>query len=364
MLQFVARAFLDLLIPVGFSDDDRGLRGEPTRNCTAYVSAGVRPAVTSDSPERSDASGDIPDRADASGDRPDRPRVGALVAELEVKRHVRTALVVGVAFALVVFVLFAYLPGTDESLLFWAGLTFVLASAVAGLVGTVLVGRAAYRRTLEVDGIEPGRRSATTLALVFGLAGWILVPVAATLVFDRPNEGFRLAVALVTSGFVVVVVGSLGLKLVAALSLTHEWRPLDAALASVGYTTLVAVPAVGCPTGGFCLGTPDHVVTASVGLDATAVSPAYALTTVGGAVVVGAALGFRGATPTNGFLPGAVAALSTLPVVAAAAGDPSVVRSTALYLPMVLGLVGAVGCALALVLRRRAQEGDRMNVQS
>lgn len=309
-------------------------------------------------------SSDSPEHSDASGNVPDRPGVAALVAELEVRRHVRTALAVGVAFALVVFVVFAYLPGTDESLLFWVGLTVVLASAVAGLVGTVLVARAAYRRTLEVHGIEPSRRSATTLAFGFGLAGWVLVPVAATLVFARPSEGLRLAVALVTSGFVVLVVGSIGIKLVAALSLTHEWRPLDATVASVGYTTLVALPAVGCPAGGFCLGTPNQVVAATVGFDATAISPAYALVTVGGALVVGGVLGIRGATPTNGFLPGAVAALSTLPVVAAATGEPSVVRSTALYLPMVVGLAGAFGCGLALVVRRRVQDSDRMNVQS
>lgn len=322
--------------------------------------------MTSDSSERSGASGgasEVSDGSDGSEDSPDRPGVAALLAELEVRRHLRTALAFGVGFALLVFVLFPYLPGTDESLLFWAGLTFVLASAVAGLVGTVLVGRAAYRSTLDVNDIESGRRSATTFALVFGLAGWILVPVTATLVFDRPTQGFRLAVALVTSGFVVLVVGSIGLKLVAALSLTHEWQPLDAALASVGYTMLLAIPAVGCPTGGFCLGTPDQVVAATVGLDATAVSFAYALVAVGGVLAVGAVLGVRGATPTNGFLPGVVATLSTLPVVAAAAGDPSVVRSTALYLPIVLGLVGAFGSVLALVVRRRVPGGDRMNVQ-
>lgn len=326
----------------------------PGGNYTAYVSAGVRAGVTSDSPEPPGGTGDVPDR----------PGVAVLLAELEVRRHVRTALAVGVGFALVVFVLFAYLPGTDESLVFWAGLTFVLASSVAGLVGTILVARAAYRRTLDVNGIEPGRRSSTTLAFLFGLAGWVLVPVSVTLVFDRPNEGLRLAVALVTSGFVVLVVGSLGLKLVGALSLTHTWRPRETSVAGVFLTAVVALPAVGCPTGGLCLGTPDQLVAATFGFDASAVSPAYGLLTLGGALVLGAALGGRGATPPNGFLPGVVAVLSTLPIVAAASGDPSVVRSTAFSLPMVLGGVGAVGCALALVVRRRAPGDDRMDVQS
>jgi hypothetical protein len=192
-----------------------------------------------------------------STDRPDRPGVAALVAELEVRRHARTALVVGVGVALAVFVLFAYLPGTEGSILYWAGLAFVLASAVFGVIATVLVGREAYRRTLAVNGIEPGRRSPTTLAVVFGLAGWVLVPVAATLAVDAPGPGFRLAVALSTGGFVVLVVGGLGLKLVGALSLTHAWRPPEAVAGAVVYTALLAAPAVGCPSGGPCLGTPD-----------------------------------------------------------------------------------------------------------
>jgi hypothetical protein len=286
-----------------------------------------------------------------SADSPDRPGVAAIVAELEVRRHVRTAVVVGVVFALAVFVLFAYLPGTDESLLYWTGLTFVLASAVVGLVATVLVGHAAYRRTLEVNDIDPGRRSPTKLAIAFGLLGWVLVPVVVTLAFERPNEGFRLVVALLTSGFVVLVVGALGLKLTTALSLTHEWRPFDAAVGAVAYTALVAGPALGCPSGGFCLGTPNTLVAATVGVDPAAVAPAYALVALGGGLLVGIALGFRSVTPPNAFFAGIVATVATLPVVAAATGSPETVRSTALYLPILLGGVAALGSAIVVAVR-------------
>lgn len=284
----------------------------------------------------------------ADADRPDRPGVAALVDELDVRRHARTALAVGVVFAAVVFLLFAYLPGTDESLVFWAGLSFVLAFSVFGLVATVLVGIAAYRRALEVRGHEPGRRAPSTLAIVFGLLGWVLVPVAATLAFERPSEGLRLAIALVTSGFITLTVGGVGLRLVGALTLEHVWRPPDAIVGAVVYTAAVAAPALGCPSGGVCLGTPDLLVAATVGLQASAVTPAYAAVALGGGAIVGLALGFRHASPPHGFFAGTVAALSVLPIVAAASGDPSVVRTTALYLPLVLGTVAALGNAAGI----------------
>jgi hypothetical protein len=286
--------------------------------------------------------------ADTDADRPDRPGVAALVEELEVRRHARTALVVGVAFAAMVFLLFAYLPGTEESLVFWAGLSFVLAFSVFGLVATVLVGIAAYRRALEVRGREPGRRSPSTLAIVFGLLGWVLVPVAATLAFDAPAEGLRLAVALVTSGFVALTAGGIGLRIIGALTLEHVWRPPEAIGGAVGYTLVVAAPAVGCPSGGTCLGTPDSLVAATVGLQVGAVTPAYAAVALGGGALVGLALGIRGVSPPHGFFAGAVAALSVLPIVAAASGVPDVVRTTALYLPFVLGTVAAVGNAAGI----------------
>lgn len=282
------------------------------------------------------------------GDSPDRPGVVALVTELEVHRHVRVALAAGVTFAVLVFVLFAYLPGTDESLLYWASLAFVLAFAVFGLVASVLVGNAAYRRTLAVAGIDPGRRSPSTLAVLLGVAGWVLVPVGATLAVDRPGEGFRLGVALLTSGFVVLVVGGLGLKLVGALSVTHEWRPREAVAGAVAYTVLVAAPAVACPSGGPCLGTPDELVEAAVSLDPGSTGAAYAIATLGGGLLVGVALALRDAAPPHGFFAGTVAAVGALPVVAAATGDPVVVRTTALYLPVILGTVGACGGALVL----------------
>lgn len=292
-----------------------------------------------------------------SADRPDRPGVAALVAELEVRRHARTALAVGIGFAAVVFLLFAYLPGTDESLVFWAGLSFVLAFSVFGLVATVLVGIAAYRRALEVRGREPGRRAPSTLAIVFGLLGWVLVPVAATLAFDVPSKGFRLAIALLTSGFVALTVGGIGVRIVGALTLEHVWRPPEAAVGAIVYTIAVAAPAIGCPSGGFCLGTPDSLVAATVGLQASAAAPTYAVVALGGGAVVGVGLGLRGASPPHGFFAGAVAALSVLPTVAAASASPDIVRMTALYLPVILGTVAAVGNA-AGIAAIRSLSGD------
>lgn len=285
------------------------------------------------------------------GDTPDRPGVAALVAELEVRRHARTAIGAGVAFALLVFVLFAYLPGTEESLLYWASLAFVLAFAVAGLVASLLVANAAYRRTLDVGDVDPVR-SPTTLAVLVGTVGWVGVPLAATLAVDRPTPGFRLGVALLTAGFVVLVVGGIGLKLVGALSVTHRWRPTAAAVGAVVYTLLIAAPAVACPSGGPCLDTPDRLVAATVGLDPGAVAPAYAAVAVGGGLLVGVGLALRDAAPPHGFFAGVVAAGSSLPIVAAATGDPAVVRTTALYLPIVLGTAGACGGALVIAAVR------------
>lgn len=296
-----------------------------------------------------------------SADRPDRPGVAALVAELEVRRHVRNATVAGVAFALAVFLLFAYLPGTEESLLYWGALAFVLAFAASGLIATVLLGHAAYRRTRAVGDVEPGRRSPTTLAVLVGLLGWVLLPVSVTLAFDRVGPGFELAVATLVGGFVVLVVGGLGLRLVTALSLTHEWRPRAAAAGAVAYTALVAAPAVGCPSGGPCLGTPEQLVAATLGVDPGAVAPAYAAVALGGGLLLGGVLGARGAAPPHAFFAGCVASVAGLPVVAAASGEPAVVRTTALYLPVVLGSVAAVGGGVVYALREggeRSAAGD------
>jgi hypothetical protein len=296
-----------------------------------------------------------------SVDPPDRPGVAALVAELEVRRHVRNAAVAGVAFALAVFLLFAYLPGTEESLLYWGALAFVLAFAASGLIATVLLGYSAYRRTRAVGDVEPGGRSPTTLAVVLGLLGWVLLPVGVALAFDRVGPGFELAVATLVGGFVVLVVGGLGLRFVTALSLSHEWRPRAAVSGSVAYTALVALPAVGCPSGGPCLGTPDRLVAATVGLEPGVVGPAYAAVALGGGLLLGVLLGVRGAAPPHGFFAGCVASVAGLPVVAAASGEPAVVRTTALYLPVVLGTVAAVGGAVVYALRdgsERSSTGD------
>lgn len=281
-------------------------------------------------------------------DRPDRPGVTALIAELNVRRHARVAVGVGIGFALLVFVLFAYLPGTDESILYWASLTFVLAFAASVLVAAVLVGQAAYRRTRELNDTEPGTRSATTLAILFGALGWLLVPVIAAVALGRLSPEQQLSVALLSAGFAAVVVGGLGLKLVGALSLSHEWRPQSALVGAIVYTALVAAPAV-APTAR--LGTPNELVTAVVGLDPTAVAPTYAAVTLGGGFLLGAALALRSAAPPHGFFAGVVAAVSVLPIVAATTATPEVVRTTGLYLPVLLGTVSAAGGGVVIAAR-------------
>lgn len=281
-------------------------------------------------------------------DRPDRPGVAALADELNVRRHARVAVGAGVGFALLVFVLFAYLPGTDESILYWASLTFVLAFAASALIATVLVGRAAYRRTRDLSDADAGDRSATTLALLFGVLGWVLVPVIAAVAIGRPSPEQQLSIALLTAGFAALVVGSLGLRFVTALTLTHEWRPGAAVVGAVVYTTLVAAPAIDPATR---LGTPDQLVTAVVGLDAGAVAPTYAAVTLGGGVLVGVLFALRGATPPHGFFAGVVAAISVLPLVAATTASPELVRTTGLYLPILLGTAGAVGGGVVMAVR-------------
>lgn len=298
-------------------------------------------------------------RRGVSADTPDRPGVAALVEELEVRRHVRRGLVAGAVVAAVVFLAFAYLPGTDESLLFWAALAFVLASAVAGLVTTVLVAMAAYRRTRSVHDVDESGRSPATLAVVVGVLGWVLSPVVAALVLERPSAGVRLLVALATSGFVALAVGGLGVRVAVALSGRHEWRPRAAAAGAVAYTVLVAAPAAGCPSGAPCLDTPDHLVAALVGLDPGAVAAAYVVAIAVGGLSIGGALGLRGAGAPHGFGAGVVAAIAVLPVVAAAAGDPSVVRTTALALPVLLGAIGAIGGAAAVAVGFREGSPER-----
>lgn len=281
--------------------------------------------------------------------------MAALIEELEVRRHARHGLATGVAVALLVFLLFAYLPGTEETLWYWAALSFVLASAVAGLVTTVLVARAAVRRTRSVHDIER-QRSPATLSVLVGLVGWLAVPVAAAVLLDRPGAGVRLVVALATGSFVGLAVGGLAVRLAEALSITHAWRPRAAAAGAVAYTAVLAAPAAGCPAGGSCLDTPDRLVAAVVGLDPGAVAPSYVAVVATGGLAVGAAIGLRGATPANAVASGGVAAVATLPIAAATAGDPDTVRTTALYLPVLAG--GLAGIGAAAVLAARSGEGS------
>jgi hypothetical protein len=283
-----------------------------------------------------------------SDDPPDRPGVAALLETLEVRRRARTGLATGIVGAALVFVLFAYLPGTDESLVYWAALSVVLASALAGLVTTALVARAAIRRTRRINGISPGRRSPATYAFAFGLVGWIVVSIASTILLDRPTAGLRLGVAILGGGFVALATGGFVVRLAVALSATHEWRPRAVGAAAVADTAVLAAPSVGCPSGGQCLDTPPRLIGAVVGLDPTGVSTAYVVVVVIGGLTVGAAIGWRDVSPPNAVAAGGVAAVGTLPLAAAATSDPAAVRTTALYLPVLTGTLSWVGATAAL----------------
>jgi hypothetical protein len=306
--------------------------------------------------------------------------VAALLEDLRVRRHVRRGLATGVAVAALVFVAFAYLPGTEESLLYWAGLSVVLATGVAGLVTTLLVARAAVRRTRAVHDLERDRRSPATRAVLVGLGGWLVVAVAATLLLDRPDAGLRLAVATVAGGFLALATGGLAVRVAVALSVTHVWRPRAVAAAAVADTAVsataaaatargrqawvtdtavLAAPAVGCPSGGPCLDTPDRLAGAVAGLDPTGVAAGYVAVVVVGSLAVGAVLGWRAVSPPNAVAAGGVAAVATLPLAAAATGDPGAVRATALYLPVLAGLFAGIGATAALAASSPAGSPER-----
>jgi hypothetical protein len=285
--------------------------------------------------------------------------VAALLEDLRVRRHVRRGLATGVAVAALVFVAFAYLPGTEESLLYWAGLSVVLATGVAGLVTTLLVARAAVRRTRAVHDLERDRRSPATRAVLVGLGGWLVVAVAATLLLDRPDAGLRLVVATVAGGFLALATGGLAVRVAVALSVTHAWRPRAVAAAAVADTAVLAAPAVGCPSGGPCLDTPDRLAGAVAGLDPTGVAAGYVAVVVVGSLAVGAVLGWRTVSPPNAVAAGGVAAVATLPLAAAATGDPGAVRATALYLPVLAGLFAGIGATAALAASSPAGSPER-----
>jgi len=283
-----------------------------------------------------------------SADTPDRPGIAALLDELEVRRHACRGVATGFGVAAVVFLVFAYLPGTEESLWYWAGLSVVLATGLAALVTTVLVARAALQRTRAVHDVERDRRPPATRAFLVGVGGWLVVSVAATLILDRPDAGIRLVVAALAGGFLALATGGLAVRVAVALSISHDWRPRAVAAAAVVHTAVLAAPAVGCPSGGPCLDTPNRLVAAVTGLDPSGLAAGYLAVVVVGGLAVGAALGWRGLSPPNAVAAGGIAAVAMLPLAAAAAGDPGVIRTTAVYLPVLAGTVSGIGAAAAL----------------
>lgn len=91
-------------------------------------------------------------------DRPDRPPTARFLAALDVKRNAAIGTAVGVVVAAVVYVFFVVLgPGTIHSPVFYLGLAFVLATAVAGIVTLLLTIRSAVALSRELsDEADPG----------------------------------------------------------------------------------------------------------------------------------------------------------------------------------------------------------------
>jgi hypothetical protein len=131
------------------------------------------------------------------------------------------------------------------------------------------------------------------------------------------------------------------------------------AAAAVADTAVLAAPAVGCPSGGPCLDTPDRLAGAVAGLDPTGVGAGYVAVVVVGGLAVGAVLGWRAVSPPNAVAAGGVAAVATLPLAAAATGDPGAVRATALYLPVLAGLFAGIGATAALAASFPAGSPER-----
>lgn len=277
-----------------------------------------------------------------SRDRPDRPGVAAFAAELDVDRNARTALAVAIGFSALVFLRYAYLPGTDEPVVYWLGLSFVLAFAVFVLVLVGLVARTAYRQTREDLPTDGGGLSPPTIAFVVGLVGWIAAPIL--IAIGTGTESTSLAghnfVLLVQGCFGAILVGSVGVHVAAALSIHHRWYPGDAAIASIAYSAVVFTPSVGGPIPR--LGTPHELLAPLLGTG-IAIDPLYAVSVLGGGFAIGAILSFRGIPASHSIVAGTVAAVAVLPIVAATAADPNVVRTSSIYLPIVLGSVGILG---------------------
>lgn len=282
-------------------------------------------------------------------DRPERPGVAAIVAELDVRRHALTALAVALIISAVVFLRYVYLPGTEEPVAFWFGLSFVLAFGVFVLVLVGLVARTAYRRTRSADDSAGSGFSPTSIALLVALAGWIGIPVFLTIVSAAdPTTLDELPILhLVWASSGTLVVGSVGIRLVSVFSVDHRWHLGDATLASITYSAVVFVPSVGDPLPR--LGTPDSLVASPFHV-AVGVDPLYAITVLGGGVVIGAILALGGVPASHAVVAGTVATVSTLPIVAATTTDSSTVRTTSLFLPVVLGSAGLLGAIVSNVI--------------
>ncbi|MEF8782014.1 MAG: hypothetical protein V5A39_04305 [Haloarculaceae archaeon] len=75
----------------------------------------------------------------------------AFLEALRVRQNAVRGFVAGILFTAAVFLVFVVLPaGTDQSMLYYLALAFVLALTVGGLATVVLVGIRAYRLSQDL----------------------------------------------------------------------------------------------------------------------------------------------------------------------------------------------------------------------
>ncbi|MFW6046059.1 MAG: hypothetical protein ACOC8O_04300, partial [Natronomonas sp.] len=100
------------------------------------------------------------------------------------------------------------------------------------------------------------------------------------------------------------------------------------------------IPSIGGPIPR--LGTPQELLAPLLDTG-FAIDPLYAVSVLGGGFAIGAILSFRGIPASHSIVAGTVAAVAVLPIVAATSGEPNIVRTSSIYLPIVLGSVGVLG---------------------
>lgn len=94
---------------------------------------------------------DSPQRPDVSSTDGEASGRTAFLEALRVRQNAVRGFVAGILFTAAVFLVFVVLPaGTDQSMLYYLALAFVLALTVGGLATVVLVGIRAYRLSQDL----------------------------------------------------------------------------------------------------------------------------------------------------------------------------------------------------------------------